>query len=219
MVRSRFETDDSRRPRVRSDLPLKCETMKILSATLIFACALAHAESINPATKPQTAPMSAQEKKNLDLVLSWWRDVLYAGHYDLSPKYQAPDYIQHNPNANTGRDGFIAFFKSLNRPQVNPIPKHLPADQMPVVMGARGDYVWLIFEHEDKDPRNQANTYHYNSFDVLRIQNGKVQEHWDSAQKVKGSGSVTTGVSPKPPMQWNTGKLTVEEQKTIAMAT
>jgi predicted SnoaL-like aldol condensation-catalyzing enzyme len=193
--------------------------MKILSATLIFACALAHAESINPATKPQTAPMSAQEKKNLDLVLSWWRDVLYAGHYDLSPKYQAPDYIQHNPNANTGRDGFIAFFKSLNRPQVNPIPKHLPADQMPVVMGARGDYVWLIFEHEDKDPRNPANTYHYNSFDVLRIQNGKVQEHWDSAQKVRGSGSVTTGVSPRLPMQWNTGKLTTEEQKTLAMAT
>jgi predicted SnoaL-like aldol condensation-catalyzing enzyme len=193
--------------------------MKILPAALIFACALASAESINPATKPQTAPMSAQEKKNLDIVLNWWRDVLYAGHYDLAPKYQAIDYIQHNPNATTGRDGFIAYFKALNRPQVNPIPKQLPAAQMPVVMGARGDYVWLIFEHEDKDPRNPANTYHYNSFDLLRIQNGKVQEHWDSAQKAKGSGSVATGVSPKPPMQWNTGKLTAEEQKTLAMAT
>jgi len=193
--------------------------MKILPTALIFACALAPAESINPPTKPQTAPMSAQEKKNLDMVINWWRDVPYAGHYDLAPKYQAADYIQHNPNANTGRDGFIAFFKSLNRPQVNPIPKQLPADQMPVVMGARGDYVWLIFEHEDKDPRNQANTYHYNSFDVLRIQNGKVQEHWDSAQKMKGSGSVNTGVSPKPPMQWNTGKLSAAEEKTLAMAT
>ena len=193
--------------------------MKILPTALIFACALAPAESINPTTKPQTAPMSAQEKKNLDMVLNWWRDVLYAGHYDLAPKYQAADYIQHNPNASTGRDGFIAFFKALSRPQVNPIPKQLPTDQMPVVMGARGDYVWLIFEHEDKDPRNPANTYHYNSFDVLRVQNGKVQEHWDSAQKVKGSGSVITGVSPKPPMQWNLGKLTAEEQKTLAMAT
>ena len=193
--------------------------MKILPAALIFACALAPAESINPATKPQTAPMSAQEKKNLDMVLNWWRDVLYAGHYDLAPKYQAADYIQHNPNASTGRDGFIAFFKALSRPQVNPIPKQLPTDQMPVVMGARGDYVWLIFEHEDKDPRNPANTYHYNSFDVLRVQNGKVQEHWDSAQKIKGSGSVITGVSPKPPMQWNLGKPAAEEQKTLAMAT
>ncbi len=163
--------------------------------------------------------MSAQEKKNLGLVLNWWRDVLYAGHYELSPKYQAADYIQHNPNANTGRDGFIAFFKSLNRPPVNPIPKELPPGQRPVVMGARGDYVWLIFEHENQDPRNPANTYHYNSFDLLRIQNGKVQEHWDSAQKVKGSGSVKTGVSPRPPMQWNTGKFSAEEQKTLALAT
>src|SRR5215831_17203268 len=193
--------------------------MKILPTALIFACALGSAESINPATKPQTAPMSALEKKNLDMVLNWWRDVLYSGHYDLAPKYQAADYIQHNPNANTGRDGFIAFFKALNRPQVDPIPKQLPVDQMPVVMGARGDYVWLIFEHEDKDPRNPANTYHYNSFDVLRIQNGKVQEHWDSAQKVKGSGTVKTGVSPKPPLQWNIGTLSQEEETTLAMAT
>jgi hypothetical protein len=43
--------------------------MKILPTALIFAWALAQAESINPAPKPQTAPMSAQEKKNLDKVL------------------------------------------------------------------------------------------------------------------------------------------------------
>src|SRR6201981_2470534 len=164
--------------------------MKILLTALMFAGTLVSAKSTTPATKPQTAPMSAQEKKNLDTVLNWWRDVLYAGHYDLAPKYQAADYIQHNPNANTGRDGFIVFFKALNRPQVNPIPKQLPAAQMPVVMGARGDYVWLIFEHEDKDPRNPANTYHYNSFDVLRIENGKVQEHWASAQKMAGPSQL-----------------------------
>ena len=102
---------------------------------------------------------------------------------------------------------------------MNPIPKAMPADQMPVVSGANGDFVWLIFEHEDKDPRNASNTYHYNSFDVLRIENGKVQEHWDSAQKMAGTGAVKTGVSPKVPMQWSTGKLSKEEEKTNAMAT
>src|SRR5262245_2371570 len=156
------------------------------------------AESINPPTKPQAAPMTAQEKKNLDLVMTWWREVLYGGHFDLAQKYQAEDYIQHNPNANTGRQGFVDFFtKTLGRKPMEPMPKSLPPDQQPVVSGAKGDYVWLIFEHEDKDPRNPANTYHYNSFDVLRIQNGKVQEHWDSAQKMAGTGAVKTGVSPK----------------------
>jgi len=144
----------------------------------------AAAESINPPTKPQIAPMTAQEKKNLDMVMNWWREVLYAGHFEVAPKYQAEDYIQHNPNANTGRAGFVEFFTKLGRKPINPIPKAMPADQMPVVSGAKGDFVWLIFEHEAKDPRNPANTYHYNSFDVLRIENGKVQEHWDSAQKM-----------------------------------
>jgi len=54
---------------------------------------------------------------------------------------------------------------------------------------------------------------------VLRIQNGKIQEHWDSAMKMPGSGNVPTGVSPKPPSQWNTGKLSKEETETVAMAT
>ncbi|PYR65363.1 MAG: hypothetical protein DMG20_14840, partial [Acidobacteria bacterium] len=131
----------------------------------------AAAESINPPTKPQIAPTTAQEKKNLDMVMNWWREVLYAGHFEVAPKYQAEDYIQHNPNANTGRAGFVEFFTKLGRKPINPIPKAMPADQMPVVPGAKGDFVWLIFEHEAKDPRNPANTYHYNSFDVLRIEN------------------------------------------------
>ncbi len=181
-----------------------------------LAAALLPAESINPATKPQTAPMNAQEKKNLDTVLNWWREVIEGGHMELTSKYQAEDYIQHNPNANTGRAGFVEFFSKFRKPQ-NPIPAKLA--NPPVVMGARGDYVWLIFEHEDKDPRDPSKTYHYNSFDVLRIQNGKVQEHWDSAQKMPGSGKVNTGVSPKPPMQWNTGKLSKEEQTTLALGT
>src|SRR5215470_7505398 len=185
---------------------------------LAFAVSLA-AESINPPTRPQTAPMTAQEKQNLEMVMNWWREVLYAGHFELAPKYQAENYIQHNPNVNPGRAGFIEFFTKLGRKPMNPIPKTMPADQTPVVSGAKGDFVWLIFEHEDKDPRNPANTYHYNSFDVLRIENGKVQEHWDSAQKMPGTGAVKTGVSPKPPMQWNTGTHSDDEKKILAMAT
>jgi predicted SnoaL-like aldol condensation-catalyzing enzyme len=194
---------------------MKAFSLLLLAAGLLSS-GLASAESINPPTTPQTAPMNGQEKKNLDMVLNWWREVIEGGHLDLTAKYQAEDYIQHNPNANTGRAGFVEFFSKLAKPQ-NPIPATLA--NPPVVKGARGDYVWLIFEHEDKDPRNPGKTYHYNSFDVLRIQNGKVQEHWDSAQKMPGSGAVTTGVSPKPPMQWNTGKSSKQEQQALALGT
>jgi predicted SnoaL-like aldol condensation-catalyzing enzyme len=174
------------------------------------------AESINPPTTPQTAPMNGQEKKNLDMVLTWWREVIDGGHMELTPKYQAEDYIQHNPNVNTGRAGFVEFIGKFSKPK-NPIPDKL--SNPPVVRGAKGDFVWLIHETEQKDPRDASKTYHSNSFEVLRIQNGKVQEHWDSAQKMPGSGAIMTGVSPKPPMQWNTGKLSKEEEHNLALGT
>lgn len=173
------------------------------------------AESINPPTTPQTAPMTAQENKNLDLVLNWWREVLDGGHVELAPKYQAEDYIQHNPNVPRGRAGFVAFFTKISKPK-NPIPEKL--ENPPVVKGARGDYVWLIFETEKKDPRDASKTYHANTFDVMRIQNGKIQEHWDSYQKSIGTGMVPTGISPKPPMEWDTGKLSPQERKTLVLA-
>ncbi len=196
---------------------MKSSGTKLFGAILALSAAGAlSAESINPPTMPQTAPMNKQEKKNLDMVLDWWRVVIQGGHLDQAPKYQAEDYIQHNPNVNTGRAGFVAFFSKFSKPK-NPIPDKLA--NPPVVEGARGDFVWLIWETESKDPLDLSKTYHSNSFDVLRIQNGKVQEHWDSAMKMPGSGNVNTGVSPKPPSEWNTGKLSKQEDQTLAMAT
>ncbi|HTW65083.1 MAG TPA: nuclear transport factor 2 family protein [Bryobacteraceae bacterium] len=196
------------------------------SSTVLFTTAILlasgaaqlPAESINPPTTPQVAPMNKQEKKNLDMVLEWWRLVIQNRDMDATSKYQAESYIQHNPNVNTGRAGFVEFFSKLPKPKVdNPA---VLANQ-PVVKGAKGDFVWLIWETEQKDPRDPSKTYHSNSFDLLRIQNGKVQEHWDSAMKFPGSGNVNTGVSPKPPMEWNTGagKLSKQEKMTLALAT
>jgi len=163
--------------------------------------------------------MNAQEKKNLDMVMTWWREVLYAGHLDLAPKYQAENYIQHNPNINTGRAAFVEFFGKIGQKPIDPIPAAMPKDRMPVVAGAKGGYVWLIFEQEAKDPRDASRTYHFNTFDVLRIENGKVQEHWDSAQKMAGTGNINTGISSQPPMQWNIGTLSAEEKKSLELAT
>jgi len=196
---------------------MRLSNWKIWAGAMVLAAGVTmFAESINPPTTPQTAPMNGQEKKNLDMVLNWWREVLDGGHLELTSKYQAEDYIQHNPNVPTGRAGFVEFFSKFAKPK-NPIPDKLT--NPPVVKGAKGDYVWLIFETEQKDPRDESKTYHSNSFDVLRIQNGKVQEHWDSAQKMADSGAVKTGVSPKPPMEWNTGKLSKEEQHNLALGT
>jgi predicted SnoaL-like aldol condensation-catalyzing enzyme len=170
-------------------------------------------DSINPPTKMQTAPITAGEQQNLDMVLQWWREVIEAHHTELAEKYQAEDYIRHNPNIPTGRAAFVKVFSSV--PPINPIPEHLL--QPPVVKGAKGDFVWLIFEAEARDPHDPSKTYHYNSFDILRIQNGKIQEHWDSSKKFSGSPVFVPSTTPAP-STWNTGRLSVGEQRNIGVA-
>jgi len=175
---------------------------------LVLGAAVLPAESIHPPTTPQTAPMTTREKKNLDLALNWWRDTVQSTHVELMRKYRSERFVEHDPNWRMVLSGGAL---------EGPIPMKLT--NPPVVAGAKGDFVWLIWEHEAKDPRNPANTYHFNSFDVVRIENGRIQEHWDSTQRNPQSPVVTYGVSPRAPMAWNTGKLSAEENKTLAMAT
>ena len=119
----------------------------------------------------QAGPMTAKEQANLKFVLDWWRDVLQARHLDLAPKYQAENYIQHNINVPTGRAGFVQFFGRTGAP-VTPIPDKLA--NPPVVQFAKGDFVVLVWEREGKDPADPSKTYKYNTYDMLRIENGKV---------------------------------------------
>jgi predicted SnoaL-like aldol condensation-catalyzing enzyme len=125
------------------------------------------------------AAMNAKEQANLQFVLDWWREVIQSRHLELAPKYQAENYIQHNINIQTGRDGFVKFFGSLGPP----VPIQPTLAQPPAVAFGKGDYVVVIWEREGKDPADPSKTYKYNTYDLLRLQNGKVQEHWDWALK------------------------------------
>jgi predicted SnoaL-like aldol condensation-catalyzing enzyme len=84
-----------------------------------------------------------------------------------------PDYIQHNPNAPTGRDATTAFLENAVRN--NPDLTH---DVKRVIIGD-GDLV-AVHHHfrRTKDERGWA------VVDILRIENGYVVEHWDVMQPV-----------------------------------
>ncbi len=150
--------------------------MKNLTIALLLL-----ALALPPAAGAQS--MTGQEQANLKMVLEWWRDCIQGRHLDLTPKFQDEDYIQHNINVPTGRRGFVSFFQRLG-PPVNPIPAKLA--NPPVVQFAKGDFVVLVWERQAKDPTDPSKTYDYNTFDLLRIENGKVQEHWDYALKQPG---------------------------------
>ena len=159
-------------------------------------------------------PMTAKEQANLKFVMDWWREVLESRHLELTSKYQADNYIQHNINVPTGRAGFESFFSRLGAP-INPIAQKLA--NPPVVQFAKGDFVVLVWEREGKDPVDPSKTYKYNTYDMLRLENGKVQEHWDYAVKTKGTpaGGAPDGID------YNAVKFnqSPQERKNLEIAT
>ena len=119
-------------------------------------------------------PRLAANKK---LVYDFWREVLEARHLDLAEKYMRTDYMQHNPNAETGIAGFKAYFSKLGGPL--PIEPKIKREVISIV--AQGDLVVLSFVQDNKD--SKGGPYKTTWFDMFRIQDGKIAEHWDSATK------------------------------------
>ena len=116
---------------------------------------------------------------NKRLVYDFWREVFEGGHMDLAEKYMAESYIQHNPTVPTGRAAFVDFFSKFAKPK--PIESKIKAPLVSIV--AEGDYVVLSFVREVAEPADPAKKYTTTWFDMFRIENGKIAEHWDGAQK------------------------------------
>ncbi len=107
------------------------------------------------------------------------RDLLEAGHWELADQWLTERYIQHNPNAKSGRAGVVAFFTQVLKVQPKPIPAKL--SQKVVAVVAEGDYVVVITPRTMKDPKDPAKSYTTSWFDMWRFVDGKADEHWDGA--------------------------------------
>ena len=137
------------------------------------------------ATPPQVAsdheallaspdPRLAANKK---LVYDMYRIVLQGGHHDRAHEFVAEDYIQHNPNAAQGLSGLVDYVRS-SRP-VREISETLDLPLIQLI--AEGDYVMTSFVRPEKDADGE--TYYSTWFDLYRIENGKIAEHWDPMLK------------------------------------
>ncbi len=161
--------------------------------------------------------MTDAEQANLQRGEEWWRTVLMGGRLDQAEEYMTERYIQHNPDVSTGRDGFIQFFSAFAQP--GPIPEDFPPTD---VKFAKGDYVVFVWERQAEDPTT-GESYDYSFFDVLRMQDGRVDEHWDSVFRATPSPdmpvmAVAPGVGPRPVAPANTAmEQAVEDLVTIEM--
>jgi predicted SnoaL-like aldol condensation-catalyzing enzyme len=116
---------------------------------------------------------------NKRLVFDMWREIVDAGREELADLYLEESYVQHNPNAATGRDGFKAYFAARADLPID------PSIRRPLVaMVAEGDIVVQAIMLEHPHPTREGKTYTTTWFDMFRIANGRLAEHWDEAVKV-----------------------------------
>ncbi len=134
--------------------------------------------------KDQAALLVSKDKKlaaNKKAAYDFYRIVLRGLRLDQAEKYMREDYIQHNPNAETGLKGFKDYFVKLGGPK--PIPATI--DGL-VAIQAEGDYVTMSFVREYDDPKQKGKKYTTTWFDMFRFDNnGKIAEHWDNALKAQ----------------------------------
>jgi predicted SnoaL-like aldol condensation-catalyzing enzyme len=109
------------------------------------------------------------------------RDLLEAGHWEFAEQWITERYIQHNPNAASGRAAAVDFFTRVLKVQPQPIKPRLEHPITAVV--AEGDYVIVVAPRELNDPDNPGKTYTIAWFDMWRFVDGKADEHWDGAMK------------------------------------
>ncbi|ACB67893.1 protein of unknown function DUF1486 [Burkholderia ambifaria MC40-6] len=133
-------------------------------AAATFAVTAAHAAAVGPD--------QAQQEANRRTVLAFYEKGLNEKDADAALAYVGDQYVQHNPNAADGRDGFRKFVAFLRDkyPQSHSEIKRAFVD---------GDYV-ILHVHAVREPRTHGSAI----MDIFRLEHGKIVEHWDVNQPV-----------------------------------
>ncbi|MBR1127232.1 nuclear transport factor 2 family protein [Bradyrhizobium iriomotense] len=115
---------------------------------------------------------SAQEEANRTAVLAFYEKGLNQKDADAAIAYIGNRYVQHNPNAADGPDGFRKFIGFLREkfPNSNSEIKRSFVD---------GDYV-ILHVHSVREPGTRGRAI----VDIFKLENGKIVEHWDVVQEI-----------------------------------
>lgn len=131
-----------------------------LAAALLAAAAGAHAQA------------TPQQEANRQAVLAFYEKGLNQKDADAALQYVGNRYVQHNPGAADGPEGFRKFIAFLREkfPQSRSEIKRSFVD---------GDFV-ILHVHAVREPGSRGNAI----VDIFKLENGKIVEHWDVVQPV-----------------------------------
>jgi predicted SnoaL-like aldol condensation-catalyzing enzyme len=119
---------------------------------------------------------------NKKIVQAFYNYLINKKDFKSASKYIGNRYIQHNPLVAEGPEGLKAFvdFLKSDYPDARSEIKRIFAD---------GDYV-IIHIHSVRIPNTRGRAI----FDLFRLENGKIVEHWDAIQEIPESSANANGM-------------------------
>jgi predicted SnoaL-like aldol condensation-catalyzing enzyme len=154
---------------------------RLMLAAAAAAAMLPAAALAQGGPEPHVKATAAQLEANKKLVADMWREVFDAQNVENASKYIAPGYVQHNPMAGQGLDGFVGAFSRIWAGKARPVEPTLR--EQPAILMAEGDLVTIVFRRPRPEPTDPSKTYDTFWWDTFRVKDGKVVEHWDGATK------------------------------------
>ncbi|MCK1361750.1 nuclear transport factor 2 family protein [Bradyrhizobium sp. 199] len=118
---------------------------------------------------------SAQEESNRKTVLDFYEKGLNQKDADAALAHVGDRYVQHNPNAADGAEGFRKFIGFLR--------EKFPNSRSEIKRSlVDGDFV-ILHVHAVREPGSRGNAI----VDIFKLENGKIVEHWDVVQPIAES--------------------------------
>jgi len=116
-------------------------------------------------------------EKNKELVRRFMELLIDPATADEGGALATDTYIQHNPNIASGRQAIVDWTKTdqAERARTGMRPVGEP------FLVAEGDRVVMMLKREVPHPTKPGEFYTSYWFDMWRIEDGKLAEHWDGA--------------------------------------
>ena len=112
----------------------------------------------------------AKQEANRKVVLEFYEKGLNQKDADGAIAYMGDRYVQHNPNAADGPEGFRKFIAFLR--------EKFPNSRSEIKRSfVDGDYV-ILHVHAVREPGTRGSAI----IDIFKLENGKIVEHWDAVQ-------------------------------------
>lgn len=123
-------------------------------------------------TEPTDADRTSANKT---LVRAFVDDILVNGRMEkLTGYFNGDSYVQHNPQIGDGLSGLGAALEAMAKAGIT-----MKYDRIHTVLG-EGNFVLVVSE-------GQIGGRHSSFYDLFRVENGKIAEHWDTIEEIPAS--------------------------------